>query len=296
MKIKSLAVILTSIIAVNSYSFFNFGLKSKPTKPNINTSSGSKKSVKGDNYQNIVNKVLKSRYETSETVSVDTDKGTAVSKSDMSSFSGTYVDFYNGKNVRSIKNFKNGKYHGNMYFFYENGAIMKTLEFSNGKKTGEEIEFHSNGNSKSIKNFKNGVSNGSSYEYDASGRLIKQATYKNGVLDGLSKMYYPDGKLKAYGNYSNDFREGEWVWKYPDGSTKIVEQYKKGQLEGKVVGYFPDGSMERVMNLANGNGNFVQYYSNGKIKAKGNYKNYKEYGDWSFFDKNGNLISQTKLN
>ena len=41
------------------------------------------------------------------------------------------------------------------------------------------------------------------------------------------------------------------------------------------------------MKLINGNGNFTQYYDNGKVKAQGALRNYKAYGNWTFYNKDG---------
>ena len=46
---------------------------------------------------------------------------------------------------------------------------------------------------------------------------------------------------------------------------------------------------EREMKLVNGNGNFTQYYDNGKIKVQGALRNYKAYGNWNFYNKDGYL-------
>ena len=34
---------------------------------------------------------------------------------------------------------------------------------------------------------------------------------------------------------------------------------------------------------------FIDHFSNGKIKAKGHYKNDKKEGKWSYYDKTGQI-------
>ena len=119
--------------------------------------------------------------------------------------------------------------------------------------------------------------------------------YTNGILNGLSTSYYPDGTLRSTGQYVNNLRNGEWVWKYPDGTVKLVENYSNGKVNGNITGYYPDGNKERVFQVTNGNGNFTQYYDNGKLKAKGSIINYSNAGDWVFYDKNGNPVSSGEV-
>ena len=57
------------------------------------------------------------------------------------------------------------------------------------------------------------------------------------------------------------------------------------------VGYYQNGSKEREMNLSNGNGDFTQYYENGKVKVKGSIRNNKAYGNWTFYSQDGYVTS-----
>ena len=124
--------------------------------------------------------------------------------------------------------------------------------------------------------------------------IVEKLNYKFGKLNGIYESYYLDGNLKANGNYNSDLRNGEWKWFYSDGTLKIVEVYTNGHINGKIIGYFPDGTTERVFNVINGNGDFVQYYDNGVVKVKGYYSMYNPSGIWKFYNKDGNIVSENK--
>ncbi|MFZ2709179.1 MAG: toxin-antitoxin system YwqK family antitoxin [Leptotrichiaceae bacterium] len=268
------------------------------------------------NYSKEISVTLlnKEKYSTSEDVIIENNFATYVTNS--SPFTGKYVEFQKD-NVRFIKSFKNGIYDGSLYFFYDNGNLLKVINFKNGYEEGPEIEFYSNGNSKSSKIWKDGKIEGDSYEFTSDGTLslstqylsnsknglevkysektiIEKLNYKSGKLNGTYTSFYLDGNLKASGSYNSDLRNGEWKWFYPDGTLKISETYTNGHIIDKILGYFPDGSTERVFNVVNGNGNFVQYYDNGGIKVKGSYSKYNPSGTWSFYNKDGNIVDENK--
>ena len=41
-------------------------------------------------------------------------------------------------------------------------------------------------------------------------------------------------------------------------------------------------------------GEYIEYYENGKIKTKGNYEKGNKSGNWQYFDENGVLIETNK--
>ena len=198
-----------------------------------------------------------------------------------------------------------------MFSYYDNGNISKVANYINGIREGEDIDFYGNGNSRTIRNYKNGMLNGDGYDFDEFGRLTSSVqyvnnarngkelklsngivtnenNYVNGQLNGEAKSYYSNGTVRSNGNYSRNFRNGQWTWNYENGKKKLIETYQNGIIT-EILGYSRNGSKEREMKLVNGNGNFTQYYDNGKIKVQGALKNYKTYGNWSFYNKDGYL-------
>ena len=88
------------------------------------------------------------------------------------------------------------------------------------------------------------------------------------------------------GSYASNLRNGQWTWNYENGSKRLIESYNNGVIY-QVTGFNRDGSKERDIRLSNGSGEFTQYYSNGKVKAKGTLRNYKPYGNWNFYNNQG---------
>ncbi|WP_304176988.1 toxin-antitoxin system YwqK family antitoxin [Leptotrichia trevisanii] len=260
-------------------------------------------------YLSQSSRALSSPYSTVADVAISGNLATV--KETGQPFTGTYVEFSENGNAQAVRNYQNGTLNGPMFLYYGNGNIQKVVNYVNGVRNGEDIDFYGNGNSKVLKNYQNGLLNGKSYEFDEFGRLTasleyvnnakngkelkfsngvitNENTYANGQLNGEAKSYYSNGNLRSNGNYSRNFRNGQWTWNYENGSKKLIETYQNG-LVTEILGYSRNGGKEREMKLVNGNGNFTQYYDNGKVKVQGALRNYKAYGNWSFYNKDGYL-------
>ncbi len=138
-------------------------------------------------------------------------------------------------------------------------------------------------------NFKHGLKNGYFKEYDRNGDLLSATKFVDGEkiekAEELAKLdvrtdYYPNGKVKIVATYS---KEG-----VPEGVRR--EYNEEGEVEksyiflhGKIIGegIFTDAGLKE--------GNWIEYYTNGKIKAKGNYKADIKTAQWQYFYSNGQL-------
>ena len=260
-------------------------------------------------YLSQSSRALSSPYSTVADVAVSGNLATV--KETGQPFTGTYVEFNQSGNAQVVRNFQNGTLNGPMFMYYQNGNLQKVVNYTNGVREGEDIDFYGNGNSKTIRNYRNGMLNGNSFDFDEFGRLTSsleyvnnakngkeikisngivtnENNYVNGQLNGEAKSYYSNGTVRSNGNYSRNFRNGQWTWNYDNGKKKLIENYQNGIIT-EILGYSRNGSKEREMKLVNGNGNFTQYYDNGKIKVQGALRNYKASGNWNFYNKDGHL-------
>jgi antitoxin component YwqK of YwqJK toxin-antitoxin module len=85
--------------------------------------------------------------------------------------------------------------------------------------------------------------------------------------------------------YNGDFKET-----FEDGSTKGTGTFVNGQLEGLRVQYFPNGkiSTKKEYKGAYPHGKAYEYYEDGILKQEGVFENNKEVGTWSLYYRNGN--------
>jgi antitoxin component YwqK of YwqJK toxin-antitoxin module len=158
----------------------------------------------------------------------------------------------------------------------------------NGLKQGSWKEFYPNLAIKKEMNYWNDKLDGYMKEYTQSGNLKKAAKYVNGVeqVDApefqkpdLKTEYYKNGIVKSEGSYINGKAEGEHREYNEDGQLKIARMY----LKGKVIS---EGMMDTS---GYKNGLWKVFYSNGNLRASGNYLSNKHIGDWIYYYDNGKI-------
>ena len=272
--LKKSTIILFSCISLTSLA---------AAIPNVSAKRSSEYSAQSS-------RALSSPYSTVADVTISGNIATV--KESGQPFTGIYVEFGEIGNAQVVRNYQNGTLNGPMFMYYQNGNLQKVVNYTNGVREGEDIDFYGNGNSKfgrltSSLEYVNNAKNGKEIKI-SNGIVTNENNYVNGQLNGEAKSYYSNGTVRSNGNYSRNFRNGQWTWNYDNGKKKLIENYQNGIIT-EILGYSRNGSKEREMKLVNGNGNFTQYYDNGKIKVQGALRNYKAYGNWNFYNKDGYL-------
>jgi antitoxin component YwqK of YwqJK toxin-antitoxin module len=161
---------------------------------------------------------------------------------------------YDNGLLRSITNYKNGKYvdvstswHDNgvkshehdhntgIYIsWYKNKQKEEICRYINGKKEGLYLSFYENGKDDTKCYYKKGEKHGQSIQYFSSGHLCTNCNYEEGKLNGLYTRYANNSKHQL---------------------TKTKECfYVKGMLEGEYKTWLLDGTLQKHY-----------YYINGKI-------------------------------
>lgn len=87
----------------------------------------------------------------------------------------------------------------------------------------------------------------------------------SGILYGR----YDNGQLMTLQEYSKGIGNGTWIQFNPDGTKDEQGTYVENRVEGPVIRYWEDGS----------------------IKAKGQYRHWKQpIGKWTYYDRKGNVV------
>ncbi|MGL6115141.1 toxin-antitoxin system YwqK family antitoxin [Cetobacterium sp. SF1] len=123
---------------------------------------------------------------------------------------------------------------------------------------------------------------------------------------GLHRVYseeYIDGKLNGNKIWYGDNDEVGLIEPYKDNKVDGVQKtyhlktgkirseisYKAGKVDGNIIWYNENGQVMDEQKIINGTGTWVSYWSNGQLREKGNYKNFKRDGKWIRYTKNGIL-------
>jgi len=215
-----------------------------------------------------------------------------------------YLFFSNGRVQQTIL-YSGGRRNGLSKEYDQNGNIIALFEYRNdmmisreqinrtdvkGFKQGDWKEFYPNGSIKSEKTYKDDLLHGYYREYDDRGRVSLTMLYENGAIVRsnventpnveISNRYDPDGRLI----YSGPFRSGTPIGVHRDfdGNGRVVNSYiydDNGFLLSE--GIVDEGG--------NRNGNWKDFYSDGKVQGEGQYSNNRKSGAWKYYNKDGKI-------
>ena len=137
--------------------------------------------------------------------------------------------------------------------------------------------------------FKHGLKNGYFKEYDRLGNLMTATKYVDGekqeMAEELMKLevrtdYYPNGVVKVVGTYNKDgIPEGVRREYNDEGKVEKAYIFRYGKIIAE--GIFTDAGEKE--------GNWKEYYPDGKLKATGGYKSDKKENLWKFYYNSGQL-------
>jgi len=181
--------------------------------------------------------------------------------------------------------------------YHENDQLVGTMVYINGIPNGLGEEYFENGQLKSKGIYKNGKIDGLYEKYKPNGLLWYTTNYKDGEVNGIEEIYDENGLLSRQ-NFKNGKPHGKGFLKnvYPNGQLKFIENCKDGCFGGKKDGlrenYYENGQLEERTNYKNGkpHGLSEEFYENGQLKIKENYKDGKTDGLGQKFDESGSLL------
>ena len=176
--------------------------------------------------------------------------------------------------LRIKQYYKDGKLNGPYVSYYDKENIVEKVTYINGKKEGFEENFWFGGDLHHRVNYINGNREGSYVEYHVNDSIDIKSNYKNDVKHGTYEEYYENGKLKQKCEYINNFKFG-----------RIEHYFENGQIH-KIVHC-------NIENSRNYDGPYEEYYENGQLKIKTNYKVGYKKGGYEEYNENGKLIKKT---
>ena len=219
-----------------------------------------------------------------------------------------YKYFSDLNRVQYEQPYVNGVIEGKGYQFAKDGRIIALITYEKGtlksiqainnfnnkhEKIGLWIEYHDVIDNKRIKHlegrYKYGLKNGYFREYDKKGIEISTTKYVNGeVVENAEELmnvdlvreFYPDASVKWEKSYFGNKPHG--IWKKFDTSGVVIETlvYKLGILYGE--GIIDSKGIKQ--------GHWKEYYSEGVLRAEGDYLNGAKIGKWKFFHLNQKMV------
>ena len=218
--------------------------------------------------------------------------------------------YYADGTIKESINYRNGKKHGIAREYDENGILTVVIEYFDGKEIDRDNinqyrdslrfgvwkEFYPNGKIKKEENYLKGELHGLVKTYDLSGELLQAYRYEMGVLKDTSVSIESEINIvENFYNIRND--KGELIKKSSGGFVEglPVGVHRTYDSLGRVNSsrsYDSEGNLiaEGIVNEEGDKlGAWRYYYSDGKIKSKGDYRADKRIGKWIYYYENGNI-------
>ena len=187
-----------------------------------------------------------------------------------------------------------GKKEGYWTIRDENRNISGQGAFEKDQMQGQWIFFFPAGGKKSEGPFTHDQPHGEWVYYYENGQPESTGVMENGEKKGYWRYFYPSGNLMSIGQLEAGQRTGKWEFFYDRSELQTSSQFASNLKETRlyqnglnylVNSFNPSGKSMVV----NGEGPY-EYYENGKLKEKGQYKDSLATGLWTFYDAAGKVI------
>lgn len=229
----------------------------------------------------------------------------------------------NSRDTIEIADRKNGKIHGIQRTFYNGGNLRTVAEYKNGLLDGKKEHYTPGvGHPIRTEHFKaypkedSSRLNGDRTEYDREGKITEHYRYKHGVKQGRYRLYHSDGTLREEGTYEAGLHTGNKRTYQSNGTLLSDEHFiiirnpdtgKKNRseklprpvpekisvLQGKVKYYFRSGLLYQDLEFEQGKKNGVckEYFDdlNNSLRSEVVFKDGLEHGAFAYYRPDGNL-------
>jgi uncharacterized protein len=238
-------------------------------------------------------------------------------------------DPFKGLYVYSKELFAGSKKAGTAQVYYPDGKVQLTIPYNEGKKEGLSKEFDRDGNIITLYEYHNdfmtsrerinridnkGLKQGEWKEFFTDGKIKSESTYKDNLLHGYYKEYDTKGNLVLTMLYeegaivksnvddqpdieiiSKKDQDGKVIYSGPYRNKIPVGIHREFGKDGKVTNSYQYNNNGLLMGegiideAGNRNGNWKDFYPDGKIQAEGQYNDNRRTGKWKFYNISGKV-------
>lgn len=174
---------------------------------------------------------------------------------------GYWKTYYESGLLKSEGNRENFLLEGTWKFYNAEGNLELEINYSKDKKNGKRISYLENEIIE--ENFENDIKQGFTYLYYIDGKIKKEIYYKDGLEEGLVKEYDTTGTIIT------------------------LYTYRKGFIVSREI-------INRYNSQGNKHGQWMEFYSNGKVKQTSEWRNGILNGFVKNYNENGDLLTVEK--
>lgn len=175
--------------------------------------------------------------------------------------------YVNGKLVQS-SNYAKGWEEGEQrtYYLKKPEQIQFITNYKAGKKHGASYSYYESGNKISVMHYDNGRSVGCDTTwFDKTRSIMNIVCYAENSYSKIAHEYWENGNMKTRIHYGNRAYSSDSSFSFNENGQLLSESHDN------------PGKGERI----------IEYYTNGKVKAKGNSVSESKNGLWIYFDSTG---------
>ena len=129
-------------------------------------------------------------------------------------------------------------------YYYPDGKIKTLSVFSDNGRKVRSVSYFKNGKVMAKGNYL-GEKKDSTWQFfsEYDGVKVSEEKYRNGLKEGVSTIFFPEGGVSETITWTNDLRNGLWETWYTDGKIKMKGAYKNGDKSGSFIFYYNSGKV-----------------------------------------------------
>ena len=180
-----------------------------------------------------------------------------------------------------------GNRNGKWKDLFPDGKVQAEGQYTDNRRSGQWKFYNEQAKVEQTGSYNNGRPDGLWKWYYENGALLREEEYFQGQRDGLYTEYGANGEIIAQGQYSDGERNGEW--KFKSGDFIEEGKYITGLKDGVWKAYYTNGKLKFKGNFVQDNPDGQQsiYYEDGKIKEEQYYQMGIREKTWKKFDEEG---------
>ena len=214
--------------------------------------------------------------------------------------------YHPGGELKQIVFYKDGKKYGLAREFDRDSTLITVLEYNDnylvnrervnrkdrqGRRQGTYREYYESGRIKREVNYLDDQLHGYFREFDGRGELVMAMRYERGTiveeidedlreLLDMKSTFDEQGRLIFMGGYKDGVPVG--IHRFYDTTGVVENAHLYNELGQKIS----EGIIDEQ---GNRRGNWVDLYTSGEVRARGQYLNNQRSGGWTFFFRNGGI-------
>ena len=212
---------------------------------------------------------------------------------------GTALEWHQNGTLKASRRYENGVLSSDgrnpaFVAYDENRNMIAVQDFQNGQPIGSIIKYHSNGKESYKVRLRDGKPHGTEQYFAEDGKQIGGGEFALGISQGTHWRNHPNGKLAFSAKYNQDGELLEPIVKYNAEGQKISQYLLiKDQPDGDYCEWYDNGKAKIKYHYINGklDGEQFEYFPNGQLKMHGFYKDNQRDGLYEERYENGKLAS-----